>query len=108
MTFVKNDPNINRKGRKKGSISLTSAIKKKLVLMLPGEKKTYIEKIVDILLEKSLQGDVNVLKTIWGYLDGLPKQSLELGMDELIGEVNITIKKNEEDKPKTEKISQDK
>lgn len=79
MPFKKNDPNINRKGRPKGSLSITSLIKKKLEEIPEGGKRSYAETLILRILNKAIKdGDVQMLKLIWNYVDGFPKQGLDV------------------------------
>ncbi len=81
-------------GRPKGSISITEQIKKKLEEIPPNEKKTYLEALVLKILKKAMvDEDQQMIKTIWNYVDGMPKQNILLGLDEIIGEIKIEIKK---------------
>lgn len=73
----------NPAGGKKGSFSLLPLLKKQLQECPEGkDKKSYailiIEKMISNAVEK---GDVNMLKLIWNYIEGMPKQSFEVGGD---------------------------
>ncbi len=73
----------NIKGRPKGSISITRAIKTKLQEIYPGndlqEKQTYLKKIVDTIFENAIEKkDPRTLGQIWAYIDGKPKATLDL------------------------------
>ncbi len=81
----------NPNGRPRGSISITSVIKKKLEELKPDEKKTYLEDFIEYVI-RNYKYDSSLLKLIWNYVDGMPKQNLKIGLDELVGEVKITIK----------------
>jgi len=61
-------------------------------VVLQGKEK----KLVKIYQELP---DSNSLEYLFSMVVGKPKQSLELGVGESIGEVSITIKKNEDSKP---------
>jgi hypothetical protein len=80
MPFVPGDPNINREGRPKGSVSVVQAIKKKLEEIPEGEKKTYLELLVNQVMEKGLAGDVSMIKDIIDRVDGKPLQTQEIDM----------------------------
>lgn len=77
----------NPNGRPKGSLSITSAIKKKLEeeynnLDNPDEKKTYLEKVIDSIFHNAIVvKDARSLKDIWAYIDGLPKGTLGIDVD---------------------------
>lgn len=71
----------NPAGRPKGSVSITAMIKKKLQEMPPDKKKTYLEYVVEKILSKALvDGDPQMLKLIWQYVDGMPIQKVEQEM----------------------------
>ena len=77
----------NPAGRPAGSVSITSAIKKRLDEEYfdpdkPEEKKTYLEKIIEAIFHNALKGrDARTLKDIWSYIDGLPKGTLGIEAD---------------------------
>lgn len=95
MPFVKDDPNINRNGRPKGTFgSLTALLKSKLEEVPDGEKETYKEKFIKSLLHKALvENDLQAQKLIINYVDGLPKQSIDLGGEIKILGNQIEVKK---------------
>ena len=69
----------NPKGRPEGSISITEMIKKKLESIPSGKKKTRLETLVKKILDKAiLGGDDLMIKQIWNYVDGMPKQKMEV------------------------------
>jgi hypothetical protein len=67
-------------GRPKGSgLNLTSLLKAKLEDIPENEHRTYSAMFVETLLNKALvDGDLQSLKLIMNYVDGLPKQSIDL------------------------------
>ena len=86
MPFVKGDPNINRNGRPKGSVSVVDAIRKKLKEhvkgqedMLPSEKKTYLDKLVESYLDKGInkQSD-KILVDVIDRIDGRSQESIDI------------------------------
>lgn len=79
MPFVKDDPNINREGRPKGSVSVVSAIKKKLEECPEGKEKTYLHYLVEKIMKKAIvDDDVSMIKDIINRVDGMPKQSTDI------------------------------
>ncbi len=74
--FVEGNPG---GGRPKGSgVSITTEIKKKLEKIPTGQKKTYLELLINRIFKQAIQdGDQQMIKNIWNYVDGMPKQSLE-------------------------------
>ena len=104
MPFVKNDPRINREGRPVGSVSIVAELKKKLEEIPEGEKKTYLEKIVKVYLDKALNDkDTKILTDIIDRIDGKALQKInanvtnvEEELDKIDEEVNDEIHKQAE------------
>ena len=68
----------NPQGRPQGSISIIARIKKELTKIPSGQKITYVEILVKQILKKAIiDGDKEMIKLIWNYVDGMPKQALE-------------------------------
>lgn len=65
----------NPEGRPKGSVSLTTKIKQALE-----KNPADLETIVKFVIEAS-KTDPAMLKTLWSYLDGQPKQEIDLGIN---------------------------
>ena len=69
----------NPAGRPPGSISITTEIKKKLDEVPDGQKKTYLELLINRILKQAVvDGDVQMLKTIWAYVDGMPRERKDI------------------------------
>ena len=69
----------NLEGRPKGSISITTELKKRLLEIYKDTGKTgLVNEIDNILIHAIEKKDKEMLKTIWAYIDGMPKQSLEI------------------------------
>jgi len=70
-------------GRPKGSgISITTEIKKKLEEYPEGQKSTYLQLLINRILKQAIQdGDQQMIKQMWNYIDGMPKQSTDLTSD---------------------------
>ena len=97
----------NLEGRPKGSgLNLTSLLKEKLEEIPEGSKESYKELFLKTLLHKALvEKDLQSLKLIINYTDGLPMQSLDLtsqgkALPLLGGESNV--QDNSSDKEATE------
>ena len=79
----------NPKGRPLGSVSVTEAVKRKLLEVFPAtgsdqnkEKKLYLDKLVERILENGIQnGESRTQKDIWNYMDGQPKATIDIGAD---------------------------
>jgi len=73
------DPRRNLKGRPVGSVSITKKIREELAKIPKGNKKTQLELLVEQVLKKAIKkGDIQMLKMIWNYIDGLPMGSLDI------------------------------
>jgi len=85
--------NGNSDGRPVGSgtagISITTELKKKLMECPEGEnKRTYLQLIILKILAKALKdGDTQILKSVWAYIDGLPKQDVKLDAELILNVV---------------------
>lgn len=76
--FKDNPENINTSGRPKG-ISITEMVKKALEEVEPKTNKPWKDLIIKrILLKATNDGDTQMLKAIWAYIDGMPKQSTDI------------------------------
>jgi len=77
----------NPKGRPQGSVSITTEIKKKLNEIPEGQKKTYLDLLINRILKLGVvDGNEQIIKAIWGYVDGMPKQKTDITSgDERIG-----------------------
>jgi len=70
------DPRRNLEGRPKGSgLSITTEIKKKLEQCPDGQKATYLQLLINRIVKQAIQdGDQQMIKQIWNYIDGMPTQ----------------------------------
>lgn len=96
MPWIKGESG-NPKGKPKGTYStlnLTVLLKKKLEECPKGDKKTYGELFISKLLHKALvEGDVQSLKIIINYVDGLPKQTIDTNLS---GSLDLALEKMKE------------
>jgi len=96
MKTVIQSPTIKRKGPwQKGQsgnpngrpkvYSITESIRDQLQKYPDGQgknKKTYLELITKKIFDKAvIDGDINMLKAVWNYMDGMPKQSVDTNID---------------------------
>lgn len=66
-------------GRPKGTLSITNEIKKRLRETKTKDKKLLLDKLIDNILDSALKKkDINMIKQIWNYVDGMPTQKTEL------------------------------
>ena len=70
----------NKNGRPKGSISITTRIKQELEKASKKDStKSYLDILVNRILYKALEeGDKDMIKAIWSYVDGLPRQDITM------------------------------
>ena len=91
----------NPAGRPLGSISITTEIKKKLQEVPDGQKKTYLELLINRILKLGVvDGNEQMIKAIWNYIDGLPAQKLDLGGNLIINVEKEVAEKYANTKPK--------
>ena len=80
----------NPNGRPPGSgISITTEIKKKLAEIPEGQKATYLELLINRIFKQAIQdGDQQMIKNIWNYVDGMPiiKGEVEANVNVFIDE----------------------
>lgn len=77
--FDKHPENINKNGRPKG-ISITEMVKSALEEKEPTTNTPWKELIVKKILIKAVsEGDVQLIKAIWNYIDGMPQQDITSG-----------------------------
>lgn len=67
----------NPKGRPKKGTSLTELLREKLS-QLDDNGVSAKDKIVQQVLDKAMEGDKDFVKFAWSYIDGMPKQSLDV------------------------------
>lgn len=75
------DGNSGGPGRPPG-VSISKLIREKLNEVPLGQRKLYGELLVEKILDKALvEGDNHMIKEIWHYVDGKPKESMTLDVD---------------------------
>ena len=74
------DPRRNTTGKNKGAFSLINLLKHKIQECPEGQdKKTYADLIIRRMLSESIKkGDIQHIKTIFAYLEGMPKQNVDV------------------------------
>ena len=70
--------NINKDGRPPKGYSITETIKA-MMDEKPEIKKALGQKI----LEMALRGDITAMKTLWQYMDGMPKQTTDIKLEQV-------------------------
>lgn len=76
--FLPGHPPTPGGGRPKGSLSLTKILREYLEEIPPGEKKSRAQQFVEMTLERAKKGDKVDKKIVWNYIDGLPRQNVDL------------------------------
>jgi len=73
----------NPKGRPPKKECLTSLLKEALENQCPTDKKkrTWAEVLTDQLLIKAAKGDMVAQRLVWEYVEGKPKQEIEIPSD---------------------------
>ena len=76
--FVKGNPG---GGRPPGSISLITIMKQKLEMLGPDEKRTVAEHLIENVIQDALEGKDTQLKLLFQYVEGMPKQAIDLNAE---------------------------
>lgn len=85
---------IGNPGRRPGTISLLSIIKRDLKEQLvdgKGNIRTKAEALCEVIIGKALAGDFKFIKLIWLMIDGYPKRNAEIEQDAYPEKVIIEI-----------------
>jgi hypothetical protein len=82
-------PSLNPGGRPKGSYSIMTILRKKMEEIPLGQTKEWGHQIADIILDEAVVNrKSDMLKLIVNYMDGMPNQKVDFGVDkENIGEL---------------------
>lgn len=76
----------NPKGRPKKGYSITEMMQEML-----GSEPEKKRALGEAILQKALAGDVTAIKTLWNYMDGMPKQGIELSGEDG-GDIPVLIR----------------
>lgn len=83
----------NPEGRPVGSLSLITLLKQRLELVGPDQKRTIAEHFIDNVMQDALEGNEVARKIVFQYIEGMPKQNVDLGIDkEGLAELTIFFK----------------
>lgn len=95
--WKKGQPSPNPNGRPKKGYSISETIRE-MMDEQPEIKKALGSKII----EAAVKGDIAAIKLIWSYMDGMPKQSMDVGVESnstiaaLIGMLGVEKEDTEE------------
>lgn len=84
-------------GRPRGSgLSITTEIKRKLEEIPEGQKVNYLQILIEKILHIAIdEGDTNMLKEIWHYIDGMPESKMKINFIEKLEELEIHENRDE-------------
>jgi len=82
--LTKKGADANPNGRPKKGYSITEMMKE--MLNNSPERKA---EIGEVIYAKAKEGDVTAIKTLWQYMDGMPKQQSEVTLKNLKGALQI-------------------
>ena len=69
----------NPAGLPAGTVQLRTMLKAKLGEVSPGQdRRTLADKLVDATIDAAIKGDPQARKLVWEYVEGAPKQSMEV------------------------------
>lgn len=74
----------NPNGRPPKGYSITEMMKEML-----NSKPEVKKRLGEVIAAKALEGDISAIKTLWQYMDGMPKQSVDLNAE---GALEVTWK----------------
>jgi hypothetical protein len=79
-TFKEGHPKLG--GKELGSKSFTTKVREALEKIAEGKDYTYEEAFIKSILKKAIvDGDSQIMRLIWNYLDGMPMQKTDITSD---------------------------
>ena len=89
MPFKKGETSNPKGNNGSRQVSITTEIKRELLKIPRGQRKTKLSQLVKIIFDKALKDhDNKMIERIWSYIDGLPRQQTDIKLDT---EVNINL-----------------
>jgi hypothetical protein len=100
------DPRRKLDGRPVGSLSFTTKVRTALEKIADGKDYTNEEAFIKTILKKAtVDGDPAIIRLIWNYLDGMPREDKRVRLDnsDLISQEQLDelLKRKNGDKDKT-------
>lgn len=71
------DPRRNLEGRPKGSVGLTTKLRKALDRIHEGTGNKYDELLVESIMKDAIKGNDNMRRLIFNYMEGMPLQKTD-------------------------------
>jgi len=91
-TTFKKGQSGNPKGKKKGTLSMTTKLKEAITRISEGQEEGDDVLIVKKVIEKAKAGDERMISLIWNYIDGKPRQPID---QKISGEITVKLAKYE-------------
>lgn len=83
----------NPAGRPPGSVSITAEIKRKLQEVPEGQQKSYLELLINRILKQAVvDGNEQMIKQIWSYIDGTPRSAENMDSVPPVVHINLLNK----------------
>jgi len=73
--IIKGTP--NPAGRPKGTKNFTTKVREALNKFVNEEGQTFENQLAEVVVKKAMEGDKEMIKLIWNYMDGMPTQKIE-------------------------------
>ena len=72
----------NPAGKPRGTVSITTEIRNKLSEIPVGQKSTYLELLISRILKQAVvEGNEQMIKLIWNYIEGMPEHRISIDQD---------------------------
>src|SRR3990167_11324122 len=93
------DPRRNLKGRPEGSKGLTTLLREALEVIGEGQKDPYAELLVKKVMKMAIaDGNEQMIKLCWNYLEGLPKETVDMNVTLPTPIIPLDVQRNDRHK----------